>query len=234
MKFLSYAQNFEDVLLWRALGHIGTGFYIDLGAAHPDLDSVTRAFYERGWSGINVEPVERQFLRLERSRLRDINLRVAIGAAPGWARFFVMNDSGMNESGLSTLDRDLAESYADRHFRYETTEVEVETLAEICRRHVRSDIHFLKIDVEGSERDALTGADFQMFRPWIVLVEATRPTQAIESHAEWEPLLIAADYPIELMMAQVYSNELDPLHGREARSEPPRGAVEFRTAPAPR
>ena len=28
-------------------------------------------------------------------------------------------------------------------------------------------------------------------------------------------LLIAADYPIELMMAQVYSNELDPLHGRQ-------------------
>jgi len=28
-------------------------------------------------------------------------------------------------------------------------------------------------------------------------------------------LLVAAGYPIELMMAQVYSNELDPLHGRQ-------------------
>ena len=57
--FVSYAQNFEDVMLWRALRHVESGFYIDVGAAHPDDYSVTRAFYDRGWSGINVEPTSR-------------------------------------------------------------------------------------------------------------------------------------------------------------------------------
>ena len=57
MTFVSYAQNFEDVMLWRALREVTHGFYIDVGAADPDSDSVTRAFYDRGWSGINVEPV---------------------------------------------------------------------------------------------------------------------------------------------------------------------------------
>lgn len=58
MGIVSYAQNFEDVMLWRALGHIENGFYVDIGAQHPTIDSVSKAFYERGWSGINVEPVD--------------------------------------------------------------------------------------------------------------------------------------------------------------------------------
>ena len=32
MSFISYAQNFEDVMLWRALKHVENGFYIDVGA----------------------------------------------------------------------------------------------------------------------------------------------------------------------------------------------------------
>jgi hypothetical protein len=41
----SYAQNFEDVMLWRALGHVAQGFYIDLGAHDPVIDSVSHALY---------------------------------------------------------------------------------------------------------------------------------------------------------------------------------------------
>src|SRR3954451_14572299 len=52
----SYAQNFEDVMLARALAHVRDGFYIDLGAQHPTVDSVSRAFYELGWRGVHVEP----------------------------------------------------------------------------------------------------------------------------------------------------------------------------------
>lgn len=48
MPFVSYAQNLEDVRLWRALKLFPRGFYIDVGANHPRIDSVTLAFYERG------------------------------------------------------------------------------------------------------------------------------------------------------------------------------------------
>ena len=70
MTFVSYAQNFEDVLLWRALHSVERGFYIDAGAWHPDTDSVTRAFHDRGWHGINVEPSAEGFQRLEAARPR--------------------------------------------------------------------------------------------------------------------------------------------------------------------
>jgi hypothetical protein len=42
--FVSYAQNFEDVMLWRAFRDVEQGFYVDLGAQDPLVDSVSLAF----------------------------------------------------------------------------------------------------------------------------------------------------------------------------------------------
>ncbi len=54
MTLISYARNFEDVMLWRALKHVGQGSYIDFCARDPVIDSVSLAFYEGGWRGIHV------------------------------------------------------------------------------------------------------------------------------------------------------------------------------------
>ena len=37
MTFVSFAQNFEDVILWRALRHVEHGQYLDIGAQDPVL-----------------------------------------------------------------------------------------------------------------------------------------------------------------------------------------------------
>ena len=70
-------------MLWRALSGVRHGFYIDVGAGDPDRDSVTRAFYERGWHGINVDPDPGCFAALTERRERDVNLPVALADAPG-------------------------------------------------------------------------------------------------------------------------------------------------------
>jgi len=193
MTFVSFAQNFEDVMLWRALRHVERGFYVDVGAQHPDIDSVTRAFYERGWNGINIEPVASAHRRLAASRPRDINLNVALGATAGRANFFVLEGTG-----LSTLDKDTADTMQRQAFARSTVTVEVETLARVLHRHAREfargQVHFLKIDVEGAERGVLAGADFVRTRPWIVLVEATAPLSTAETHEAWEPILLEAGY----------------------------------------
>jgi hypothetical protein len=44
MQLISYSQNNEDILLWRALKNVEKGFYIDVGANHPVDDSVTKLF----------------------------------------------------------------------------------------------------------------------------------------------------------------------------------------------
>ena len=88
--FVSYAQNREDVVLARALRPDDRrGFWVDVGAGDPILDSVTAAFAERGWRGVNVEPLPREHQRLCAARPADTNLRVALGARAGLGKLFV-------------------------------------------------------------------------------------------------------------------------------------------------
>ncbi|MCC7555728.1 MAG: FkbM family methyltransferase [Methanoculleus marisnigri] len=191
MTFISYAQNFEDVMLWRALQHIENGFYIDVGAWSPDIDSVTRAFYERGWRGINVEPNPDAHTQLLTRRTRDINLRTAIGDTHGIQTMSIVVDTG-----LSTLDETIAQEHASAGWKVEKQEVKVTTLAALWERYVPEgqEVHILKVDVEGLEEAVLQGNNWSKYRPWIVVVEATLPQSQQESHEAWEPLLLNANY----------------------------------------
>ena len=190
MSFISYAQNFEDVMLWRALKHIECGFYIDVGANDPEIDSVTKAFYDCGWRGINIEPVPQWFDRLHEKRLRDINLQLAAGAEKGELVIYELPDTG-----LSTIEKTTAERHEAEHgyTKFERT-VLVETLTSICQRFHVAPIHFLKIDVEGAEKEVLDGLDLSVIRPWIILVESTMPYTQIENYAQWDPIILAANY----------------------------------------
>lgn len=191
MTFISYAQNFEDVMLWRALKNIERGFYIDVGAAWPDEHSVTRAFYERGWRGINIEPNPVFHQQLQARRRRDINLKLAIGE-----REDTVTINFFDDTGLSTLDDTIANQHREAGWSLDRQPVQVTTLAEVWRQHVPAGqaVHFLKVDIEGLEEAALRGNDWQANRPWVVVVEATLPMSQTESYAAWEPILLAADY----------------------------------------
>lgn len=190
MSFVSYAQNFEDVMLWRALKHVDQGFYVDVGANDPDIDSVTKAFYERGWRGINIEPVPQWFERLQEARPRDINLQLAAGREPGEIILFEIPDTGLSTAERAFVDRHKSE----RGYQSGEIKVHVETLTNLCERYHTAPIHFLKIDVEGMEKAVLEGLDFQKIRPWIILVESTLPNSQEECHVDWEPLLLDAGY----------------------------------------
>ena len=85
---ITYAQNGEDVRLWKALRDEPERFYVDIGAGHPVENSVTKLFSGRGWRGVNVEPGP-NFELLETDRRADINDRAAITARDGVAPFYV-------------------------------------------------------------------------------------------------------------------------------------------------
>jgi FkbM family methyltransferase len=191
MTFTSYAQNYEDVILWRALKDIPQGFYIDVGSAWPNQDSVTKAFYLNDWHGINIEPNPQLYVLLLESRPNDINLQLAVSDLEG-----AMELNIFDNTGLSTLDSSIAENQSHENFERHIEIVQVSRLAQICKKYVpnHQDIHFLKVDVEGFEENVLKSNDWQIYRPWIVLVEATRPLVQVESYLDWEHILLDTGY----------------------------------------
>ena len=88
MKIISYAQNYEDVLLNRLFPDRPGGFYIDVGAYHPVFHSVTKLFYERGWQGVNIEPIPSMFKLLADDRPRDVNLHMGLSNVEGNLTFY--------------------------------------------------------------------------------------------------------------------------------------------------
>ena len=193
MTFISYAQNFEDVMLWRAFRNMEHGFYIDVGAWSPDIDSVTRAFYERGWTGINIEPQPEFHTQLQEKRPHDINLALAVGDEPG-----VVMMNLVSNPGLSTLDDAIAARHRMAGWQVERQRVRIVTLESVWKEHVPEghEVHFLKVDVEGLEGSVLRSNDWQRNRPWVVVVEATEPMSQEESHENWEPALLESDYQL--------------------------------------
>jgi FkbM family methyltransferase len=189
MTFISYSQNFEDVMLWRALSSVRRGCYIDVGAHHPTDGSVTRAFYDRGWSGVNVEPIPEPFNLLNEARPRDINLQICVGNFSGEIEIF-----DILPSGLATVKPGIAKENKRAGHSVTVRKVPVHTLEEVCDKHIKDQIHFLKIDVEGYEYEVLLGANFEKHRPWILVIESTYPNTQIENYSTWESIVTNAAY----------------------------------------
>ena len=182
---ISYAQNFEDIILSRIFANETDGFYVDIGACHPIHDSVTQHFYLNGWQGINIEPQPQLFAELQRERQRDINLNVCVGSQPGQQTLYITADQG-----TSTLDRTLADNYQSSGRVTQKIDVEVVSLNDIWQQYVGTRrVDFLKIDVEGFEKEVLVNADFAIVTPSILLIEAVRPESKEPSHLDWEPLI---------------------------------------------
>jgi FkbM family methyltransferase len=186
---VSYAQNFEDVLLRRAFFGQDRGFYIDVGAADPYYDSVTQWFYDHGWSGINIDPVRAFYDRLVSCRPRDTNILAAVGRKREYSSFFEVENLS-----LSTCDESVAMMAKGLGYSMIKRETEVRTLRDIFDEFRPASIDFLKIDAEGWEAEIIAGADWKRYRPRVVIIEATEPNTQRPSHRAWEGGLLEAGY----------------------------------------
>lgn len=180
MSFISYAQNLEDVMLYRALKHIKEGFYIDVGAQDPIVDSVTKAFYDMGWKGINIEPSTYWYNKIVVKRSRDINLQLFAGEKNSSIELYEFTGSGH-----STYVENYAKNAAKRGLEYISRIVPSDTLNNICEQYKVKDLHFLKIDVEGAEDLVLKGINFNRIRPWVCVIESTEPDSIKLNYSRW-------------------------------------------------
>jgi FkbM family methyltransferase len=185
--FTSYSQNFEDVLLWRALGHVERGRYLDIGAQDPEVDSVSLSFYERGWRGLHVEPTTEFAEKLRLARPDETVIQAAVTTASGPISFYEFSGTG-----LSTGKADIADAHRDEGFEGRVSLVPTITLSSLLEQAPL--FHWLKIDVEGMEADVLASWGDHPSRPWVVLVEATYPGKEVHTDQLWRPEMVSRDY----------------------------------------
>jgi len=59
---------------------------------------------------------------------------------------------------------------------------------------VGDDIHFLTLDVEGSEAEVIRSLDLGKWRPWVLVIESVIPNGDQSTHDEWDDLVTSAGY----------------------------------------
>ena len=188
-----YSQFYEDYVLAYVFADVVSGVYVDVGANDPDRASVTKRLYLKGWSGVNIEPNPELLAAFAKRRSRDENVGVGIGDAPGRLRFYRFTGDA---SGLSTFDPAVARRHRRAGFHYDELDVRVTTLTDVLDRSPRVDGAFelLNVDVEGFERQVLSGLDFRKYPPAVVMVEATAPLTEQPTQQLWQDVLLRAGY----------------------------------------
>lgn len=215
---ISFAQNYEDVLLNRIFFKRQSGFYLDIGAHDPVHMSITKHFYDKGWRGINIEPVKHCFEKFLIQRPQDVNLNIAVCGKSKFGKFYELSKPAM-----STFNEKFAHDACTKlGLTFKTYQVSQRTLQDICQQYCSGkEIDFMNIDVEGMENEILLGADFNSFRPLVLITESTIPNTVPDfskpfKHKNWEEtdnILTAQGYLF------AYFNGLNRFYVRKENKE---------------
>ena len=163
----SFSQKGEDLVIERIIGPKKRGFYIDVGANNPNIFNNTKRFYDKGWSGINIEPNPVLIREFEQKRKRDINLNIGIRKKRGTARFYEFE-----ADGLSTFSNEEKENYLKLGYKIkQQLNVRVQSLKNIMGVYGKGKIDFISIDTEGLDYEVLESNDWKKFRPTLVCIE---------------------------------------------------------------
>lgn len=167
---LSFSQEGEDLLLKRIFEHQEKGFYVDIGAHHPQRFSNTYLFYLKGWRGINVDAMPGSMRLFEEIRPEDINIEAAISDSSELLTYYMFNESALNgfSNELSNTRNGLC--------NYEIVaqkSIKTQTLSDILDSYLQQgqEIDFLSIDVEGLDYRVLLSNDWSRYRPKFILIE---------------------------------------------------------------
>lgn len=171
----SWAQAGEDLALERIFADKNRGFYIDIGAHHPERFSVTKKLHQKGWAGINVDADKLLIEKFKIKRPNDINIWAVVGSKPEYTFY------EFSEKAISTTDimRKNSLELAGRKLTATKT-VPGLSLKQIFDQVPNGqNIDFLNLDIEGAELEALVSGCFQEIeyfkKPQWILVETKPP-----------------------------------------------------------
>lgn len=177
----SYSQYGEDLIINKLLDYKTKGVYLDIGANDPDLLNNTKFFYNKGWSGVNIEPNKTLFDKLSKYRTRDKNLNIGLGPKKDKIPFYEMSEDTLSTFSKEDVFRMEKEGYKIKS----TKKVQVLPLKDIFNKHLYGvNVDFLSIDVEGFEIEVLKSNDWSKFRASLIIVEINHKGEEIMNFLE--------------------------------------------------
>lgn len=139
---------------------VTNGYFLDVGSADGFVNSNTWALEQRGWTGICVDPFPSNMTGRTCQMFRE-----AVDANGGQkVQFAAAGELGGIEN---YLDR-----WKDQTKGSRTVELTTVTLRDILQRaHAPSYIHFMSLDIEGAELEALKGFPFDSYKLGSLAIE---------------------------------------------------------------
>ncbi len=161
-----HSQFGEDIIIKNIFQKNYNGFYVDIGAHHPKRFSNTYLLYQKGWSGINIDPIP-GMKKLFKKRRRDININAGISHEAGEIKYFMFQKGAVN-----TFEEGVALKQEAKFGKPQIINVQVFTLKEVLDKYASgSKIDFMNIDVEGHELEVLNSNDWEKYSPKIIAIE---------------------------------------------------------------
>ena len=143
-----FSQEGEEIILRRFFNYKNTGFYVDIGAYHPQKFSNTYKLYTLGWRGINIDATPNSMLAFNNLRPKDINIQEAIAEHAQTIKFFQFDEGALNTFDASKA---LKIEAGGQYKLVNTHLIKTKKLSEILDLNISpgQTIDFFSIDVEG-------------------------------------------------------------------------------------
>ena len=147
-------------VLMKVFPGVSTGFFLDVGSGHGTIGSNTKALEDAGWTGICIDPfpthMEGRRCTMVRQVVSDVSGKVV--------RFHTHEGLGGIADTLGKWKEEASKS--------PVTEFTTTTLGNVLdEAHAPPFIHFLSLDIEGAEFDALKGLPFDRYRFGAMAIE---------------------------------------------------------------
>jgi FkbM family methyltransferase len=165
-----FSQEGEEIILRRFFSYRNTGFYVDIGAYHPQKFSNTYKLYLLGWKGINIDATPNSMMAFNKLRPKDVNIQAAISNQAQELTFFQFN-----EGALNTFDEQKANKIAasNNYKLVQKNKIITQTLEQILDKHLipGQKVDFFSIDVEGLDLKVLKSNNWEKYKPQVVIIE---------------------------------------------------------------
>jgi len=167
---LSYSQEGEDLILQELFMHQQNGFFVDIGAHHPQRFSNTYLLYLKGWRGINIDAMPGSMNSFKKIRPKDINLEYAVSDIEEELTYYVFNEPALNGFSKELKEeRDGSKGYKVISEKL----IKTRTLEWILDNYLPAGqvIDLLTIDVEGLDMKVLLSNNWLTYKPIYLIIE---------------------------------------------------------------